>query len=338
MLRLASLLLLLALAAPATAQTADGGKSAIPALKQSATVAGDLVRIGDLVENAGPFADVAIFRSPDLGTTGTVSAAAVLDALRAHDLFYVDTRGVSEIEVTRASRTISVENITARIARVFAHRYGLGDARNLSVTFDRDVRTIEVEPSVTEDLQMVRAHYDPRSTRFDVQFILPGSAAVRPGSLRYTGSLVEMVETVVPTRPLARGDVIRSSDVVTQRRPKAGTGSDLVAGLEQAIGMAARQPLRPGQPLRRGDLMRPQLVQRGEIVTLVYEAPGMRLTMRGQALDFGAEGDAVNVLNVQSKRTIQGTVSGPGRVTISSPIARVAANASPPSVSRRIAQ
>jgi flagella basal body P-ring formation protein FlgA len=338
MLRLASLLLLLALATPATAQATDGGKSAILALRQSATVASDLVRIGDLVENAGPAADIAIFRSPDLGTTGTVSAAAVLDALRAHDLFYVDTRGVSEIEVTRASRTITVESITARIARTFAHRYGLGDARSLSVTFDRDVRAIEVEPSVTEDLQMVRAHYDPRSTRFDVQFALPGSAAVRPESLRYTGSLVEMVETVVPTRPLARGDVIRSSDVVAQRRPKAGAGSDIVAGLDQVIGMAARQPLRPGQPLRRADLMRPQLVQRGEIVTLVYEAPGMRLTMRGQALDFGAEGDAVNVLNVQSKRTIQGTVSGPGRVTITSPIARVAANAAPPSASRRISQ
>jgi flagellar basal body P-ring formation protein FlgA len=36
-------------------------------------------------------------------------------------------------------------------------------------------------------------------------------------------------------------------------------------------------------------------------------------------LDSGARGDAVNVLNMQSKRTIQGTVSGPGQVTMAAP-------------------
>ena len=43
--------------------------------------------------------------------------------------------------------------------------------------------------------------------------------------------------------------------------------------------------------------------------------------MRGKALEAGAEGDIVNVLNVQSKRTVQGTVTGPGRVTVAAPTA-----------------
>ena len=38
-------------------------------------ITGDIVRIGDLVENAGIVAEVPIFRAPDLGQTGTVSAA-----------------------------------------------------------------------------------------------------------------------------------------------------------------------------------------------------------------------------------------------------------------------
>jgi flagella basal body P-ring formation protein FlgA len=51
-------------------------------------------------------------------------------------------------------------------------------------------------------------------------------------------------------------------------------------------------------------------------VTLVYETPGLTLTMLGKAIDSGTEGDLVNVLNVQSKRPVQGIVSGPGRVTM----------------------
>ena len=50
-----------------------------------------------------------------------------------------------------------------------------------------------------------------------------------------------------------------------------------------------------------------------------YEVPGIVLTMRGKALESGAEGDLVSVLNVNSKRTIQGVVTGPGRVTVMGP-------------------
>jgi len=48
-----------------------------------------------------------------------------------------------------------------------------------------------------------------------------------------------------------------------------------------------------------------------------------------EALDAGAMGDVVNVLNTQSKRTIQGIVSGPGRVNVTAGSPRVASNAPP---------
>jgi len=49
---------------------------------------------------------------------------------------------------------------------------------------------------------------------------------------------------------------------------------------------------------------------------VIYETPGLYLTTRGKALDNGTEGDVVNVLNLQSKRTVTGIVSGRGQVTI----------------------
>jgi flagella basal body P-ring formation protein FlgA len=39
--------------------------------------------------------------------------------------------------------------------------------------------------------------------------------------------------------------------------------------------------------------------------------------MRGKALENGAEGDVVTVMNLQSKRTLSGTVTGRGQVSIS---------------------
>ena len=51
------------------------------------------------------------------------------------------------------------------------------------------------------------------------------------------------------------------------------------------------------------------------------------LTLRGQAQDAGALGDTIGVLNVQSKRVVQGVITGPGRVQILGAATRVVENA-----------
>jgi flagellar basal body P-ring formation protein FlgA len=310
------LALLLALGSPAEAQVTGAITPTTPVLKSKVTVAGDLVRIGDLIDDAGPAANVPIFRAPDLGTTGTVPTERVLEAVRAHAVIGVDTRGAAEVAVSRPSRAITAEDIERRIARALAGRNGLGSAANIAVTFDRDIRTLHVEPDATEDLQVARLRHDPRTTRFDADLELPGNGAGRRPFVRVSGTAVETVEVATINRPLERGNVLRASDVTIERRPKGEATGNFIVSAEGAVGLAARRPIRTGQLLRDGDLMRPELVQRNETVTIVYGAPGLLLTMRGKALESGAEGDTVSVLNMQSNRTVHGKVSAYGRVDV----------------------
>ncbi|KIZ42976.1 flagella basal body P-ring formation protein FlgA, partial [Rhodopseudomonas palustris] len=60
-----------------------------------------------------------------------------------------------------------------------------------------------------------------------------------------------------------------------------------------------------------------------------YQAVGLYLTVRGKALESGTEGDVVSVLNLQSKRTVSGTVIGHGQVAVSVPRPRLIATAAP---------
>jgi flagella basal body P-ring formation protein FlgA len=53
-------------------------------------------------------------------------------------------------------------------------------------------------------------------------------------------------------------------------------------------------------------------VRRGDTVNLVYEMPGMSLSMRARALEDGAIGQGVRLLNTSSNRTIEAVVTGPG--------------------------
>lgn len=319
-----ALLVLLALATPAAAQVTGTITPATPSLKRNVVVTDEIVRIGDLVENAGAVAGIAVFRAPDLGTTGTVPAARVLDAVRPHHLAGLGAAGISSIMVTRVSRSITAKDFEARITQALAGHQGLGDAENLGVMFNHEVRTLHVEANLRGELEVVRSSYDPRSGRFDVTLDLPGSAVTGRG-LRFIGTIAETVETAVVTRAVARGDILSDADVVMERRPKAETAGEVVA-LSAAVGRTLRRPLKPGQVLKSADLARTQLVSRNEAVTIVFHAPGMVLTMQGKALDSGGEGDLIGVLNMQSKRTVQGTITGQNQVTVTSRIPRLAAS------------
>jgi flagellar basal body P-ring formation protein FlgA len=314
-----SLLLATALLAVtgATALAQDGDDViAAPALRASVTVSGDVVRIGDLIDNAGTAAQIAVYRAPDLGTTGTLPIAQVIGVLRAHQVIGVNTRELRQIQVTRLARSLDAKDIELQLARALEHRGGLGDAANLSLTFDRDLQDLKLEASNTGALQATSARYEPRSGRFDVTFEIANDSIATPTRLRFTGTAIETVEAAVLARDIERNEVIKSSDVVVARRPKAEVGND-VAARDRAVGMQARRQLRAGQALKTTDLAKPDLVTRDQNVTLIYESAGLYLTIRGKAQDSGTEGDVVSVLNLQSKRVVSGTVIGRGQVSIS---------------------
>ena len=87
--------------------------------------------------------------------------------------------------------------------------------------------------------------------------------------------------------------------------------------------------MQPGRLLRTIDLMRPEVIRRNQAVTLVYQVPGITLTVRGKATEGGAVGDIISVLNERSKRVLEGVVTGPGRVVIGANSAQLAANIPP---------
>ena len=297
---------------------------AAPALRANVQVSGDIVRIGDVIDNAGTAAQIAIYRAPDLGTTGSLSVAQVLNTLRAHQVIGVDTGGLKEISVTRLARTLEVKDIEQQVARVLERRNGLGDAANLSMTFDRDPGDIWLDAGFTGGMQATTIRYDNRNGRFDVTFEIANESGVAATKLRFTGTAVETMEAAVLARNVERNEVIKSSDVVVERRPKAEVGSD-AAPRDRTVGMQARRQLRAGQAIRTADLAKPDLVQRDQNVTLIYETAGLYLTVRGKALDNGTEGDVVNVMNLQSKRTVSGIVVGRSQVSIMVAVPRPAA-------------
>lgn len=309
---IATISALLALALPA--QAADDVIAA-PTLRASVTVTADVVRVGDLIDNAGSAALIAVYRSPDLGTTGALPVAQVLSVLRAKQVIGVITGDITEVQVTRLARTLAGKDLETAVASALERRFGLGDAANIAVTFDRGIADMRLDASNTGALQPIATRYDARSGRFDVTFEINNDHNPAPTKLRFTGTAIETVEVAVLTRDIDRVDLLKSSDIALERRPKAEVTGE-PASRERTIGMQLRRPMRSGTPIRVADIVKPDFVLRDQSVTVIYQVPGIYLTTRGKAIESGAEGDTVSVLNLQTKRTLTGIVTGRGQVTV----------------------
>ena len=170
----------------------------------------------------------------------------------------VDTRDLREISVTRLARTLESKDIELQVARALEHRSGLGDAANLSLTFDRDVQDLRLDASNTGAMQPVAARFEPRNNRFDVTFEIANDNVATPTRLRFTGTAIETVEAAVLARNVERNEVLKSSDVVVERRPKAEVGGDVAGarsrGRHAGAQAAARRPGAEGRRSRQSPI------------------------------------------------------------------------------------
>lgn len=114
----------------------------------------------------------------------------------------------------------------------------------------------------------------------------------------------------VPARDIPRGQIITEDDIDFVERVDAAS-RNFLDDADLVIGKEARRALQKGASLRAADLKSPLLVKRGATVTVVLEAPGLRLTQLASALESGAEGDLIAFRNLTSGAEIKASVIAP---------------------------
>lgn len=128
---------------------------------------------------------------------------------------------------------------------------------------------------------------------------------------------VQRVQPVlVLTAAVAPGQPVPASALAVETRDAARLGAAPLTDPAQAIGHTLRLGGRPGQVLRRSDLVLAAAVKRGEPVALVAGGGGFEVRMAGRALADAGTGDVVRVENLSSRRVLSGVVAAPGEVRV----------------------
>lgn len=163
----------------------------------------------------------------------------------------------------------------------------------------------------------------PLSARVSGQTRLPGRAVVQvacpaaPGwSVHLPVSVQAKADVLVAARPLPRGYRVQAGDLRRQTMELGALNGQYLLDDAAALGQALRRSVASGERLTPALLQAPVLVRRGDPVMMQLQSANFVIHANGRAMGSGGAGERIAVENLSSRRVVQGTVTGDGRVTV----------------------
>jgi len=92
--------------------------------------------------------------------------------------------------------------------------------------------------------------------------------------------------------------------------------------IDQMAGLLPLRAIPAGAEVRPELLVRPNDVNRGDLVQIEVRSGAARLAFTAQALSGGREGDTISVRNPDSKKTFQARISGKGKAVVDASLPR----------------
>lgn len=295
-------MLLWAVSAPAQAMV----------VKSSATVEGPYVRLADVLVEPGEAAEHIVAAAPAPGEREHLSYFDIAAAARKAGLDGVDL-GRGYIEVRRAGRIVPEELLEERLRVAFAAR-GIEGPLGLRLTGLRGALYVPVDAD-PEAIEIETLRHDERSDRFKATLRLPASGD-KVRRVEFSGVVERQRHVPVLARPMEPGETIGEDDITWITLEERRINRTMLVSEAALIGKEPVRPLRAAAPLRRSDIRRPLLVEKGSLVTMVVVNGPMTLSAIGKAMQDGARGDVIRLINTDSNRTIEARVTGPDRVRI----------------------
>jgi len=291
-------------------------------MHKTAAVESDEIRLGEISainaetdEERHKLREMVMGKSPMPGKTLRISDEQVRSRLRREgvDLTTVDVVDNDVVAVSRTGMAISEKRIELIAVEYILNRVEHEDAEinikrvrvGRSVVLPQGRMTYRVLPPKNMHLS--------RSISLVIQFSVDGEPMDRISVL----VKIEILKPVAVARvPLARNKVVRLDDVEFRMMDIGALPSGIITQMENVVGMRPRRTININAVLRQDQFEMPPLVKKGDIVMIIAESGGLRITAHGEVRGKGGKGDTVRVVNLDSKKGIYGKVVDEGTVRV----------------------
>jgi flagella basal body P-ring formation protein FlgA len=126
--------------------------------------------------------------------------------------------------------------------------------------------------------------------------------------VRATATVEVWGPVVVTRKPLGRYKPIVEDDIVLQTMDLANLSSNVLTDPAAVLGKRTKRAIGAQTPLRADSVELPPLVKRGDLVVIIAQSKGLKITTRGLVKKKGRLGDRIPVVNVDSKKVLYARV------------------------------
>lgn len=301
---------LLTLALLALAALLLGAADAMAVMvRPEAYVEGPMIRLVDVLVDAGEHGELVVAASPAPGEEMSLPYASIAGVARKAGM-EGDLPTAGYVRVTRLATAVSNAAIEDSLIRRIAER-GAAGRYVIRLTGHRGALFVPVDAD-PHDIRVESLSLDDNSGRFSARLLTPGDGGMT-NRVEVSGIAESVREIPVLARSLSAGETIAAHDVIWTDMAERRINRTMVTEISQLEGKEAVRPMREGAPIRISDVRAPVLVKRGSIVTIVISFSGMSLSATGKAMQDGARGDTIRLVNLSTSRTVEAEVIGPDR-------------------------
>ena len=120
---------------------------------------------------------------------------------------------------------------------------------------------------------------------------------------------VDIFDSVVCTcRNLKKGEIIKKDDVYLAQKNISHLSPDILTDMSKAVGRMVKHTVKADTCLKEWMLEKSPIVDRGDMLTILAESGGLKVTVPGRVLVKGYMGEVIRVQNLMSKRRIYARV------------------------------
>ncbi len=288
-----------------------GARSAMAAsLKSVSVIEGDVLTLGDLFDGVTRNADYVIGAAPQPGKDMTLNARTLYRIAVALDLPWRPSSSGDQIVIRREASIVSYNTIENSLRDVLKEK---GVNGRFNITLNNGKPTMVLPNGMPNNAEISSLTYDHQKGYFQAAIVAPSKD--NPLKKILVSGLVErMVSVPVLRSTLQNGSIIGRNDINMIDVPEKSLQHDIIMNQKDIIGMTPHRIAYAGKFILEGNLQKPQLVKRGDRVSITFREGPLVLTAKGKALQSGAKGDLVRVTNVNSSRTVDALIIGENQV------------------------
>ena len=277
-------------------------------IKESKIYLGEIAQIdGDDGRLVQALNEVVIGKSPLPSRTRVIETQFIKLRLKqdGFNVSALDLRGSQKIQVTRSYVEIRKKEIQ-EILSDFLNGNALKDNPSARV------KTLGVPRRII--LPRGRITYrvlPPKNTNYvgmvplSIEFSVDGEIQKK---VRVNATIEMLVDVVVAKNPLRKHKPLTEDDLVLQKMDLADLPADVVTDLQAVLGKRTRRAIGSNTVLRADLIEFPPIIKRGDVVVVIAESNGLRITTLAKAKRKGRLGERIPVENFDSKKIMHALV------------------------------